>query len=112
LFSGTPSLFEVAESPFFRRTRFAALVSLALSSCAADPCDVANPCTSDPKPSAAEIQACRDSTSNGVKCAAQQQAYTDCFNAHRVCGADHTTDLARTSASCDAQAQALRQCMM
>lgn len=91
----------------------AALAStLFLVGCGSDPCSGSSKCSADPKPTEAEIKACKDANANtSAKCYSQSKAMADCFRAKQVCTSSNVTDGAATLAACSTEASAYQTCL-
>ncbi|MEW5739270.1 MAG: hypothetical protein AB1938_10115 [Myxococcota bacterium] len=85
--------------------------SMFLVGCGGDPCTAASKCSADPKPTDAQIQACKDANANtSAKCYSQNKAFADCFRNKQVCTSANVTDAVATLAACSTEAQAVQTC--
>jgi hypothetical protein len=82
------------------------------AACGGDPCSAASKCSADPKPTEAEIQACRDAYANtSATCYSEQKAFADCIRAKQVCTAGNKTDGLKTLEACQKEGEALEKCL-
>ena len=89
---------------------FGVVLVVAAAAACSDLCAVQSKCTADPALTSAQLQVCRDSMKDGVKCAQESRTAASCLQQKKVCASDGTTDAAASAANCSAELIALSVC--